>query len=110
MLLIGKVLAASQTDINIFANTRLSSVPFGSTIQIECQAHGGSGATLKLQNPTGDVPTEPDGIAVPTGDTEGEIDDRKKLAFRYNVGQGSNPVALLTTPAATTVAYRAALL
>ena len=96
----------SVSNSNLFANSRLASIPYGGVVSVELQANGGS-VTATLQLPNGDVPF--DGIEIPNGVTERGLTSFEKFAFTFAAQQGSAPSLEVSTGTGSTLEWRISL-
>lgn len=96
---------------NAFTGGRLSSIPYEGELLVEVQGGGAqtasNNADFTLQLPNGDVPINDQ--RVPAGPTAGELDDRRRFAYRFPAAQGSEPVLKIDINGTYSVAWRITL-
>lgn len=98
---------ASATNTDVLQGTRLQTVPRGGFLTFELQSNDSDASnyfTVSIQMPNGDTPLNT--VRVPTGNSDGEIDDRKKLMVTLPVAQGGHAVFSITETGTALLAWR----
>ena len=98
---------ASATNTDVLQGTRLQTVPRGGFLTFELQSNDSDATNyyeVSIQMPNGDTPLNT--VRVPTGNADGEIDDRKKLMVTLPVAQGGHAVFSIAETGTALLAWR----
>jgi hypothetical protein len=97
--------AADNSDV--LQGTRLQTVPAGGFLTFELQSNENDATnyfTTSIQMPNGDTPLN--NVRIPSGNADGEIDDRKKLMITLPISQGGHTVFSVDETGTALLAWR----
>ncbi len=105
VIVLSDIESADNTDI--LQGTRLQTVPSGGFMTFELQSNENDASnyfTVSIQMPNGDTPLN--GVRVPGGNADGEIDERKKLVITWPIAQGGHTVLSVDETGTAILAWR----
>ncbi len=105
VIVLSDIESADNTDI--LQGTRLQTVPAGGFMTFELQSNENDASnyfTVSVQMPNGDTPLN--GVRIPAGNADGELDERKKLMITLPIAQGGHTVLSVDETGTAILAWR----
>ncbi len=110
MIYLTNSIAATVADI--LNDTRLSSIPYGGQLTLQCLGSLNSLAnhyTVTIQLPDGKVPVDDQRVSANDSGVEGVLDSRMLDQFTFPAAQGGHFTISFTETGAATLAWRVVL-